>query len=349
MVAKLQHNSAPTTLNFYEKSFQQLSDVQQRQTGLLIGAAVGDAAARALDGYTAEEVAAVAAESGSLQDEDEDPVVFASVTPREHKSGLLRHHSYTFYLFSQLLRVMATSRGDFPVQYVKNEWVATARAHPDCFVREHASLLHVLCITMQLPVIYPWADDSTLREYASGFLEFLTETPAEQAVASREDVYAYTNSVLGVALRCLQSNPDPYRNAAFMAAPGTAHVFPDDLALYCPPALVGSSHSRTEELSETDSETVPLFPARLLESDVRVVRECLVVARGAASFAEGIKAAIHLGGPVCQRSLIVGALLGARMGVRRIPISWLSATYDHVPLVTLALQVAQWSWNPPHH
>ncbi|KAH9600380.1 hypothetical protein LSM04_007131 [Trypanosoma melophagium] len=392
MVVTLHHNPLPRTSNFYESSFKQLSDIQQKQTGLIIGAAVADAAARALDGLTADEISAYAAEfPADIKHDEEESIVFTRFTessPHTRRfSGPLQHHSYTCLLMLQLLRVMAASRGEFPVRYVKNDWVDAARRYPACFAAEHASLLHVLGVVLPLPVIYPWADDNTLREYAAQFVEFLTEPPEGELSVSetttsirekekeekvievsetntRKGVEAYTFSTLGVALRCLQSNPNPYRNAAFMAVPGTADVFPDDIA------QITSTHTKQEIplLSACLNPSIPIdtaktmtphyttripstlrFPLRPLTQDVSIVRESLAVARKARSFSDGVKAAIRLGGPVSQRSLIVGALLGAQMGVRRIPITWISATHNYGSLVTMALEVAQWSWNPPHH
>ncbi|KEG12441.1 hypothetical protein DQ04_01711040 [Trypanosoma grayi] len=362
MVATLHHNPVARITNFYESSFRQLSDIQQKQTGLLIGAAVADAAAHAFEGCTVEEIAAFAADQAKAQGDvmaEEDPLVFAQAGPRRdgrrgHPLGPLRHHSYTHLFASQLLRVMASSRGEFPVSYVKDEWVSAARTHPDCFANEHASLLHVLGVVLPLPVIYPWADDATLRAYATPFIDFLTEPPAGNfGVDSRNAVRDYTLSALGVALRCLQSIPDPYRNAAFMAVPGTADIFPEDVASFCPARAHDNALPNAAPIFPCggggSGSNSCVLPARALVQDVRVVREGLVVARGARTFPDGVKAAIRLGGPVCQRSIIVGALLGARMGVRRIPPNWLNATPDYSPLVTRAVEVAQWSWNPPHH
>ncbi|ORC87005.1 uncharacterized protein TM35_000241550 [Trypanosoma theileri] len=393
MVATLHHNPIPRTSNFYENSFKQLSDIQQKQTGLIIGAAVADAAARALDGLTAEEISAYAADfPADIKHGEEESIVFAQLTessPHNRRfSGPLRHHSYTCLLMLQLLGVMASSRGEFSVRYVKNDWVSAARAHPSCFAAEHASLLHVLGVLLPLPVIYPWADDTTLREYAAQFVDFLTEPPEEEEevnlsetrITTRKGVEAYTFSSLGVALRCLQSNPNPYRNAAFMAVPGTADVFPDDIAQlssshakekipllsvsasanHSLPAIAADTMARMQIKNNTTPinisdhcrshiHSTPRFPLRPLTQDVSVVRESFIVAKKARSFSDGVKAAIRLGGPVSQRSLIVGALLGAQFGVRRIPTAWLSATHNYGPLVTMAMEVAQWSWNPPHH
>ncbi|PBJ72357.1 hypothetical protein TcG_01754 [Trypanosoma cruzi] len=384
MVATLNHNSVPRTTNFYENSLKQLSDIQQKQTGLLIGAVVADAAARGLDGCSADEIAEFARaqakfnSGGGVEEAEEELLVFVRAGPQRRSSGppltgALQHHSYTCLLLRQLLRAMASARGEFPVSYVKDHWVSIARAHPQWFATEHASLLNVLGVVLPLPVIYPWADDTTLRSYATQFIDFLTEPPVGQAAAekTRSAVKSYTFSALGVALRCLQSNPDPSRNAAIMAVPGTADLFPEDLALFCPARTHKELLSQLIDANSTGcaaggaaatpismcggssscgagSPSLPVS-ARPFVRDVCVAREALVVARHARSFADGVRAAIRLGGPVCQRSLIVGGLLGARMGVRCISPSWLSATHDHSLLATLAIEVAQWSWNPPHH
>ncbi|EKF29952.1 hypothetical protein MOQ_006242 [Trypanosoma cruzi marinkellei] len=385
MVATLNHNSVPRIANFYENSLKQLSDIQQKQTGLIIGAVVADAAARGLDGCSADEIAEFAKAQAKFNsdggEEEEELLVFVRAGPQRRSSGppltgALQHHSYTCLLLQQLLRVMASARGEFPVSYVKDHWVSIADAHPQWFAVEHASLLNVLGVVLPLPVIYPWADDTTLRSYATPFIDFLTEPPVGQAAAAaaartRSALKSYTFSALGVALRCLQSNPDPSRNAAMMAVPGTADLFPEDLALFCP----AQTHNELlSQLIDANSKgcaaggaadtPVPMcggsisfgagnpslpVSARPFVRDVCVAREALVVARHARSFADGVRAAIRLGGPVCQRSLLVGGLLGARMGVRCISPSWLSATHGHSPLATMAIEVAQWSWNPPHH
>ncbi|RNF05990.1 hypothetical protein TraAM80_04236 [Trypanosoma rangeli] len=379
MVATLHHNFVPRTTNFYENSLKQLSDIQQKQAGLLIGAVVADAAARGLEGFSAEEIAEFEKRQAALHggSDGEESLVFALAGPPHRSSsppltGALRHHSYTCLLVQQLLRVMAAARGEFPVSYVKDRWVSVAHAHPQCFAAEHASLLNVLGVVLSLPVIYPWTDDATLRAYATPFIDFLTEPPegGVAAATTRSAVLAYTFSALGVALRCLQSNPDPYRNAAIMAVPGTADLFPDDVVSFAPRRAQNELLSQLVDASAAGLDATPLSacgsssrdgcaraaghsaalsPARPLVEDIRVSREALIVARRARSFADGVRAAIRLGAPVCQRSLLVGGLLGARLGVRRIPPSWLSATHDHSPLATMAIEVAQWSWNPPHH
>ncbi|RNF21515.1 uncharacterized protein Tco025E_03364 [Trypanosoma conorhini] len=356
MVATLSHNPVPRVTNFYENSLKQLSDIQQRQTGLLIGAVVADAAARGLDGCSAEEIAEFEKRQATLHSgggAEEESLAFALAGPPHPSSsppptGALRHHSYTCLLLQRLLRVMAAARGDFPVSYVKDSWVSVARAHPQCFAAEHASLLNVLGVVLSLPVIYPWTDDATLRAYAAPFIDFLTEPPAAgAATAARGAVRAYAFSALGVALRCLQSNPDPLRNAAIVAPPGTADLFPDDLASFAPAWPQDALLSQVPDAGAAGPAAAP-FPARPLARDVCVAREALVVARRARSFADGVRMAIRLGGPVSQRSLLVGGLLGARLGVRRVPPEWLSATHDHGALATMAIEVAQWSWNPPH-
>jgi ADP-ribosylglycohydrolase len=45
--------------------------------------------------------------------------------------------------------------------------------------------------------------------------------------------------------------------------------------------------------------------------------------------------------------MLVGALLGARFGVRAIPDEWLRATASAETTARHALEIATWGWNPP--
>ncbi|EPY37647.1 hypothetical protein AGDE_06287 [Angomonas deanei] len=218
-----------------------------------------------------------------------------------------------------------------------------------------------------------------MRAYAAPFVEFLTEPPQalsgeetvsflegdggytlqEAAAAERALVERMTFSVLGVATRCLQSNPDPLRNAAFMSVPDSSAVFPPEVVEHCPrlPAedLASIKALRiSEDLLRRTTQRSPLpssafLPRRPVLLDAITVREGLTIVRSAASYTSGVRAAIGLGGPVCQRAMLVGALLGAKYGARHIPPGWLSATARHKVLSTFSIDVAQWAWNPPHH
>ncbi|GET90190.1 hypothetical protein, conserved [Leishmania tarentolae] len=420
MVTALSHTPSPVVENFYQNSFKQLSAVQQKQVGLLVGVAVADAAARPLNGYNQEQVEAylvnkreengeTASTPTAVAETEISFLAFARVPPREIKtrsspalcseerlpaassSALegsypsLLVHSFTYQLYFEMLRAMSSARGEFSVDYVQERLVRAAAAvdAQQTFAAEHASLLHTLCTLLPTPAIYPYASDAALRTYLDPFTTFLTESatpmsvadasggaggqddgvsPTELAAAERAAVRDYTFSVLGVVLRQLQSNPDPTRNAAFMAVPGTAAVFPEHVQPFVPSKSATSAetcarHCTVQQhlttcaasMSSSAMASSRWLPQRCTVTDTATVREGLSIAQAPVTFAQGVAQAIRLGGPTCQRAMLVGALLGAKLGVRQIPVEWLSATADHKPVSTMALEVAQWSWNPPHH
>lgn len=452
--------------NFYQNSFKQLSNVQQKQVGLIVGAAVADAAARGMDsGLTAGEVAQYerdvlafeqqhetdmqqmklgrkpspqqgspnSSSSHSLQSDVTSPLVFARRTggggaPVEPMAGmgttqLLVFHSFSYHLYYDLMRTMSAARGDFPMHFVGSKWVETAQAvaaaSPATYTGEMGSLLHALCTLLPVPTIYPYASDNAMRGYVGEFLAALTAVPlppdvaaqslelptagggsdgsssgggtltitvAEAQAAEQALATDMALSALGIAMRFLQDNPDPERNGAFMAVPGTAALFTPDSAAFVPrgeddgyrgirPTVVptagaaamdfcrrrainealllrytntirgtGATHSAT-----AGAATAAVFPRRPVLHDAATVREGLSIVKSARSYAGGVAQAIRLGGPVCQRAMFVGALLGAKYGARQVPLPWLSATVDHQPVSTMAIEVAQWAWNPPHH
>ncbi|KAG5474850.1 hypothetical protein LSCM4_04028 [Leishmania orientalis] len=419
MVATLSHTPPPVVENFYQNSFKQLSMVQQKQVGLLVGVAVADAAARPLNGYSREEVEAYLENmreetqgTGSVPTvaavTESSVLAFARVPPREMKmrddtehghkgrspaasssqltspSTSLIDHSFTYQLYFEMLHAMCSARGEFAVEYVQERLarVPTAVGEQQTFAAEHASLLHTLCTLLGTPAIYPYASDAALRSYLEPFIAFLTESPmplqatdadggvsgqgdgvspAEAAAAERAAVRDYTFSVLGVVLRQLQSNPDATRNAAFMAVPDTAAVFPEDVQPFVPSTAAAPAETRArlwkvQRYLATRAASVASgmagsqwLPQRCTAADTVTVREALRIAQAPVAFVQGVAQAIRLGGSTCQRAMLVGALLGAKLGVRHIPMEWLSATADHKAVSTMSLEVAQWSWNPPHH
>ncbi|CCW62241.1 unnamed protein product [Phytomonas sp. EM1] len=412
MVGLISHNPKPVARNFYENSFKQLSDIQQKQVGLLVGVSVADAAARALEGFSADEISALqSSRDGDITSHgrgrkavEESPVVFANVNESDLRGHTalsdegwrelrqqrgrspLVDHSFSYMLYFGLLRTMSATRGEFPVSFVEPLWVeASHRVHPGLvFAQQHGSLLHTLCTLLPVPTIYPYASDETLRAYVDPFIDSLTTPPpstsslqagdaAELAKAGRGAVRDFTKSALSVVLRYLQSNPDPERNAAFMAIPGTAAIFNEARAAFCPPlvrraigggdGVIGNPNPASSDppppadpfhvkkalpIDQKASAGINFLPIRSPLQDAVVVREAFAISRTSRSFAEGVVQAVRAGGSVCQRAMLVGALLGARFGARQIPIPWISATVDHKPLVTMAIEVAQWAWNPPH-
>lgn len=396
MAPTLSHAPSRVVDNFYGNSFKQLSMVQQRQVGLMVGAAVADAAARPLNGYTPEEVEMhLQRVQGELQSSSDKAVegalVFAHVPVRGKETGAvegsdatarsasaahsLQHHSFSYLLYFEVLRAMSAARGEFDVQDVEQQLVrATSAVHARrVFEQEHASLLHALCCVLPTPAIYPYASDAALRAFLEPLLAFLTEptmkageseelsshSHVEAAAAERAAVCDYTVSALGVVLRNLQSNPDSTRNAAFMAVPNTTAIFPQDVQAFVPTLASGDA---ADELSRRRRHLWDIqqrlaarsstagsrwLPVRATAADAVIVRESLAIARAPVSFAKGVAQAIRLGGPTCQRAMLVGGLLGSKLGVRHVPLEWLSATPDHKPVVTMASEVAQYVWNPP--
>ncbi|CCW68578.1 unnamed protein product [Phytomonas sp. Hart1] len=441
MVSLISHSPKPVATNFYENSFKQLSDIQQKQVGLIVGASVADAAARALEGFSADEILALENrdESDSISSVsksnlyEESSVVFSDIQEENFRGDLalseegllelrqqrgrnpLFDHSFSYMLFFALLRTMSAARGEFPVSFVEPLWIkASHRVHPTLvFAQHHGSFLHTLCTLLSIPTIYPYASDEALRAYVDPFIDSLTTPPPsyssdlegnvddfdELAHAEREAVRNFTKSALGVVLRVLQSIPDPERNAAFMAIPGTADIFTPTNAVFCPPLGKDSLNTgsdgtnninthnisldkfrRWKELRQerldlyraraslptasfAEEKEVCIFPARPTLYDAGIVREAFTIARMSRSFMEGVVRAVQAGGEqtsrrkdgggsgsvICHRTMLVGALLGGRFGIRRIPTSWINATIDYKPLITMAIEVAQWAWNPPHH
>lgn len=377
MVAALSHSSPPVAENFYQNSFKQLSAVQQRQVGLLVGVAVADAAARPMEGYTAAEIGerltaySEDGDSGSKSHPERSPIVFAqhgslrgytklshteaARTSNEWVCSPLTYHSFSFLFYAEMLRAMSASRGDFAVQQVLPRWVASAeRVCPtSVFQAEHGTLLHTLSTVLAVPAIYPYASDEAMRTYLQPFLRTLTapiegDLPSETMAAERAAVGDFTVSALGVVLRCLQTNPDATRNAACMAVPGSAPVFPTEVAACCPP-MEGDAAALRRARQDAWSRSYQVGRGRRPTlQDAQIVRESLSICRTHRTFAGAVVQAVRLGGPVSQRAMLVGAVMGATLGVRHIPLPWLSATWDHRVVCTSAIEVAQWAWNPPH-
>lgn len=372
MRSPLSSTPRPIVENFYENSFKQLSGVQQRQVGLLVGAAVADAAARPLDGYSPDEVR-------QLEEAGEGDVAFMEVEQlRGHLPSStsstsaaqlrLSTHSLSYFMYFEFLRTLCSARGEFPLSHLQDKWINVAgaiEAH-GAFAAEHGSLLHTLCCVLPAPAIYPYASDEALRRYLRPFLDFLTTPPATAVEVEDEGLHRTAQlstsrakwsagpaeamihdgalSTLGVALRHLQCNPDAVKNAALMALPGASAVFPADVQCFVPPGI-GTAPPAAVLCSAAPS----WCPKRPFSSDAEVVAQALCISRATKSYTSGVKQAIRLGGPTCQRAMLVGALLGAKCGARQIPLNWLSATVDFKPVSTMALEIAQWMWNPPHH
>lgn len=158
-------------------------------------------------------------------------------------------------------------------------------------------------------------------------------------------------------------------------------LFPDSIQHTC----FGSVQEHFKRETNQDRGIAGISSLIALGEEVAVVREALTIAAQfstAAScahptdaFRRGIEAAIALGNAnsstlphqaahafrqgstestshfiprwsvVTHRAALVGAFLGAKFGVRAIPLHWISATVDHAVVASMAVDVAQFSWN----
>jgi hypothetical protein len=365
--------AAPEHHQFYRNTFKQLSDIQQRQVGTILGAAVADAAVREFewlemygDAGSLATQEFLSSSSSIEQDVTHESmkdleIAFPPETLSHHlyiaKGGddldrearlvrlaatPLRHQSITGVMHHELLKVMMTARGAFELSDVADRWVAIASAHPEDFLANHATLEHILPILSPMACVYPWADDDALWEFSQPFAEFLlTPTPgacADGALpAAPGDGVGACLMAQSIVLRYLQSNPNPTRNAMLQcAAPGGEAILPHDILVL----RNGRGGANTSSSS--------------------VLAGMIDAVRDSKCYAHGIRKAIRLCAaqtktatpPVASRkfcgpAMFAGALLGAKFGVRGIPMEWLSATRDHSALGTIAVDISQWSWNPP--
>ena len=411
--------------DFFKNSFKQLSDVQQKQVGLIVGSCVADF--YAVKYLQHSEEAEEDAERGQQQ------AAAAHVGPgRSHTGkaltaeerladGPLVHHSFSYELQSMLVHTMGASAGSphLHLEDVAGRWAAVATSLPASFGHWHGSLLHTANVLSVLPAMYPYASDASLRRFIGPYAAFLTDPspllslPAEQrhasmrssattaaaaastsAAAVAEACAASRNcaiSVMGVVQRLLQTNPDAVRNAAFRAVPGTEMIFPADVAIFVAPGAAAEDAS-------SPSSSLPgaaSMPSSALRHDVGVathgalVAEVLQTCRAATSFREGVDrvlgvssvpaaagsagrislpggitpsaagagveaaAVADLGGRRQSsarnrraQTMLAGALLGARFGIRSVPSEWLLAANDHAAVSSFAIGIAQTAWNP---
>lgn len=148
-------------------------------------------------------------------------------------------HSFTYTFFILVVQFMSRSRGNFfhCVPEVQAAWVQEAKVafssgistssennKTTFFIQEHKTLLHSLFAVLGLPVLYPYTSDDTLCASSQSLLNFLLEMEdgkdslytgkAMNSVLRRSCAWV----VLSVLMRCLQSNPDPFRNSALLVA-----------------------------------------------------------------------------------------------------------------------------------
>jgi hypothetical protein len=332
---------------FYSSSFQHLSDVQQRQVGAIVGASVADAAVRAVDEASLEAVNAAVeqvASFGSLSTAKaastppESEVVFLPIEIAPTTIPLaapLEHHSLPHEAMAAALSVLVANKAaTFPADHFAQQFWPLARtlvpAHGATFAVQ-ASLLES-AVTIPLCALYPYAPEDELRPYFQEAWRVLHNLPpkSNETAALWEPVEASQRigeSFAAVLTRLMMRNPDAIKNASFRAAPGTLSMFA------CAP---GAARATTGVLLPTSGQAA-----------LQRAEWCLATVRNSRSFAEGVRACVRRGGPACQSALLVGACLGARFGPRSIPDEWMQATPGLNTVCQQAIELAQWSWNPP--
>lgn len=373
--------AAPEHHQFYRNTFKQLSDIQQRQVGMILGAAVADAAVREFEWLDLHgDAGSVAiqqfltssspsteldATHESLKDNEIafPPQELAQLVPVDDTARQeelvrlaatpLRHQSITGVMHHELLKVMMTARGEFEVDAVADRWVSIAAAHPEDFLKHHATLEHVLPILSPMACVYPWADDEALWRFSEPFAEFLftrhvitdngepttTPTPSPPSMTTASHGAGACLMSQSIALRYLQSNPHPTRNAMMQCtAPGGESILPEDILML----RNGRGAATMSPTSAVMSGTIQIaHEAKCYAHGIRkVIRFCAAQAVTSAPMTSS-------GRRFCGPAMLAGALLGAKFGVRSIPMEWLSATKDHSALGTIAVDISQWAWNPP--
>ena len=365
---------------FFKNSFKQLSDVQQKQVGLLVGGCVADFyAGKVLAKVKSLDVDKLMGEKEAMG----EPTVLERLASEEEAAAEpLQSHSYSLEMQSQLVHTMGSGTMTFSLDDdVRPRWVAVAAALPRSHALHHGSLLHVANVLSVLPAVYPWSCDEDLRAFAGPYVSFMTDPtplllqeqlsssaakPLEMDELIREECAATgecVESILGVFQRLLQSNPDAVRNGAFKARPNTGLVFPSDVAMFVQQQQHDLSDRRRCEWGKLESAA----NLRLFREAV-YLSQAMEVSRLATSYREGIDAVLRvpaaapLSTVVSQRlrltspvpsarvrraqAMFVGAALGARFGVRSVPTEWFGATVDHALVAGFAISVAQMAWNP---
>ncbi len=351
--------------DFFKNSFKQLSDVQQKQVGLIVGGCAADFyAGRKLH------ASSITNADGTTPSEAEEGTYFDLIKNEEATAdGPLLHHSFSYELQAMLLQAMGSCAGssDLRAENAGERWVAAASALPRSFLHWHGSLLHSVNVLAVLPAMYPWASDNDLQAFVEPYAAMLADPEplaglAEAAHLAGEcrGVRDCAVSALGVVQRFLQTNPDAVRNSAFRALPGTGIAFPADVALFVPPAS-GPWPQAAFNPAHAGRQNVAL------QLHAKLLAEALDVCRSAKSFRHGVDGILGVAsspsavtrpqlftGPRVASSarnrraqaMFVGAALGAKFGIRSVPSEWFVASNDHAAVASLAIGVAQTSWNP---
>lgn len=243
------HPRAREGTEWFASTFNQMSDIQQRQVGSLVGACIADAAAKGFDGVEGEDLSRMLRE---VEEEDAaltspmgcafyrsphalasgrraatpgappEPTVVSSTrlitTPPAPRRGgkaksRLADHSvgYEFLLANML--ALAGGKGTFDPALAQPHTAAVMSAYPilcrDAVINPG---LFVACACLPAPVVYPYGSDDATRRQA-----MLMLMPLGREVVAAVDPLSrgIAMNMVSVLLRYLQRNPDPIKNASF--------------------------------------------------------------------------------------------------------------------------------------
>ena len=371
-------NKVSTSWGFLN-SFKQLSDIQGRQVGSILGAMVGDAACRPLDRQLDTTLFMLSGSTSKpTADEKEMSLAFS---PRWHSTysggeGPLRYHSYAGECLNAIIACQVEARGhavDFSKVTAKvgaisaaypreAERIADFGFYKDFDPEESDATtlqlkpipLFPLACCATLATKYPYCDDAPLHQYTGGLLECLTGVTVEEGFAALAAVSTGRHySVSG------HKKGDPYPLGLALSIPYTLSIMsllmrylqsnPDPIknsALRCVPGTSAVYPAEFRRYCPDIAEEAAQSGNPSLSTATADWRRIIEILSVSSSYTEGIELVLQDGGNVCEKAIVVGSGLGAKYQARFLPGEWIDATEDHGVLCSNAIECAQWAWNP---
>lgn len=310
---------------WFQSSFRQLSGVQMRQVGAIVGAAIGDAA--------------VASHNGTR-------LPFAAMSLAQRKKQKVPHHSAPYEIFLSVLRCVDAAEGVFTPPSFHADLLASSELSHSIGRTPAVEAFHVftsggdgrlvegpgdddgadaLCAAIPLVALYPWISDDDMPASYQHLWNVL------DVAQRKQHALPYFYAGCGVLARHMSRNPAPIRNTALSSKDGQVrHVL--------------SEVSEGLKVHPNINPQVIALPSQTLE----VLRWSADFAARATTFEDGILMLLRRaeGRGVGHAGLYLGALLGAKFGTRALPLDWLEATHDAVLVSSMALTVSQHAWNP---
>eukprot|EP00760_Papus_ankaliazontas_P025202 PhM_4_TR249/c0_g1_i1/m.104855 len=319
---------------WFQSSFKQLSGVQMRQVGSVVGAAIADAA------LAHTSVAAAGPSQLSVT-----RVPFAGRTLQERKAAKLPLQSVYCQEMMSTLRCIEGERGVLLYDSLHAELVSSvklpgAKHTPALLDFVHAvtegelredtvadapPYADVDALSSCIPVValYPWSSDKDLAASIEHIWQLF------DVRQMRSGGYPYYTAATRVLLRYLLRSTAPLTNTYLQMDEGPAR----DLLKFV-------ADNPTTEHDEANRSTV--------EPTVQsVVARALPVVLDATSFENGVELFLRRhDGDLTPAAPYLGACLGAKFGSRGLPLEWFAAMEGHELVGTLALSMAQHAWNP---